>query len=169
MASRIFDRLMNWSFGCGAFMLGAMGLFLAYDVVMRYAFARPNIWAMQMSEYTLVYEGSHQETLTDGVSTWAAISAYRGRKHLAALRPRLDRYQDFEDPVPVPALFSGLREDLYVVPLGWAEDGSLLIDVRVSPLINLLWLGAFVLLVGGLVALWPVAGVEVTWGSVPCW
>ena len=55
MASKIFDRLMNWSFGCGAFMLGAMGLFLAYDVIMRYAFTRPNIWAMQMSEYTLVY------------------------------------------------------------------------------------------------------------------
>ena len=116
--------------------------------------------------YTLEYEGSQQETLRDGVTTWAAISAYRGRKHLTTLRPRLNQYQYFEQPVALPALFPGLREDLYVVPLWWAEDGSLIVDVHVSPLINLLWSGASVLMIGGLVALWPAVRavrVSATW------
>lgn len=53
--SKIFDTFLNWCFGVGAFLLGAMALFLTYDVIWRYAFALPNIWAMQMSEYIMVY------------------------------------------------------------------------------------------------------------------
>ena len=105
--------------------------------------------------YTLVYEGLHQDAFRDGTTTWAAISVYRDAKHLTTLRPRLNQYHGFDDPVALPALFPALREDLYVVLLGgeWAEDSPLVVEVHVSPLTNFLWSGALVLIMGGMVAL----------------
>ena len=55
MLSKVLDVSMKWCFFIGAFLIGAMGFFITYDVIVRYAFARPNIWAMQMSEYIMVY------------------------------------------------------------------------------------------------------------------
>jgi len=110
--------------------------------------------------YTLVYEDLRQESVGDRRTTWASISVYRnGRNgtYLATLKPQMDQYANFEQTIAVPALRMGLREDLYLVLFWWSEDGLLRVKVIVNPLVNFLWLGGLVLLVGGALALWPPA------------
>jgi len=58
----------------------------------------------------------------------------------------------------LPALRTGLREDLYVVLAGWGSGGeTATFKVFVNPLASFLWLGSLVFLAGGAVALWPPA------------
>lgn len=52
---RFFDAVTRWCFYIGAFLIGAMAVTITYDVIMRYALSRPNIWAMQSSEYIAIY------------------------------------------------------------------------------------------------------------------
>ncbi len=54
-------------------------------------------------------------------------------------------------------LYSTLAGDVYVSLLGYEDDGSsVTIQAQVNPLVGWLWIGGGVLVVGGLVALWPV-------------
>ena len=56
-------------------------------------------------------------------------------------------------------LYSTLAGDVYVSLLGYEDDGrSVTIQAQVNPLVGWLWIGGGVLVVGGLVALWPVRG-----------
>ncbi|MDP9491497.1 MAG: heme lyase CcmF/NrfE family subunit [Actinomycetota bacterium] len=48
-------------------------------------------------------------------------------------------------------------EDLYVVTDQMNADGSVDLTVYVKPLVNLLWIGGFVFILGSLIALWPDA------------
>jgi cytochrome c-type biogenesis protein CcmF len=48
-------------------------------------------------------------------------------------------------------------EDLYVILEQQNPDGSVLFQILVKPLVNLIWLAGFVFLFGSLVALWPDA------------
>jgi len=112
---------------------------------------------VDVGAYTLVYDELRQETEGDHLSTWAAISAYRDGDYLATLKPRMDRYPGFDQAFMVPALRTGLREDLYLVLFSSSVDRLVNVKVIVNPLINFLWLGGLVFLAGGLFALWPSA------------
>jgi cytochrome c-type biogenesis protein CcmF len=104
--------------------------------------------------YTLVYEGLWQEVASDHLATRASLSVYRDGAYLTTLQPREERYVNRDRTVAVPALHSGLREDLYVVLAGWAGDGTTAaLKVFINPLASFLWLGGLVLLAGGAMAL----------------
>jgi peroxiredoxin len=69
----------------------------------------------------------------------------------------MDQYVNFDQTVALPALHSGLREDLYLVLAGWGQDGgAVTLKVFINPLATFLWLGGLVLLAGGAIAVWPV-------------
>jgi cytochrome c biogenesis protein CcmG/thiol:disulfide interchange protein DsbE len=104
-----------------------------------------------------VYDELRQETEGDHLSTWAVISVYRDGDYLATLKPRMDRYPAFDQAYLVPALRTGLREDLYLVLFSSSVDRLVNVKVILNPLINFLWLGGLVFLAGGLLALWPPA------------
>ncbi len=54
-------------------------------------------------------------------------------------------------------LYSTLAGDVYVSLLGYTDDGtSVTIRAELNPLVGWLWIGGGVLVVGGLIALWPV-------------
>jgi cytochrome c-type biogenesis protein CcmF len=50
---------------------------------------------------------------------------------------------------------SDLREDLYVVLASWDAAGNASFFMYVNPLVMWLWIGGVVLLLGGLVIIWP--------------
>ncbi|MFC1988352.1 heme lyase CcmF/NrfE family subunit [Chloroflexota bacterium] len=62
--------------------------------------------------------------------------------------------EDYQ-PVTEVAIRSTLLEDLYVILLGWDEDGTTAFKVLVNPLVSWIWIGGGVLLLGGLFVLWP--------------
>jgi DsbE subfamily thiol:disulfide oxidoreductase len=83
---------------------------------------------------------------------------YRNDAYLVTLRPRLNQYAGSDQNVTIPALHSGLREDLYLVLAGWGSDGATAtLKVFVNPLANFLWLGGLIFLGGGVVAAWSDA------------
>lgn len=52
---RGIDRLAEWGFYAGAFLMLALPLIMSYEVGMRYFFKRPTAWASDFSSYFLVY------------------------------------------------------------------------------------------------------------------
>jgi peroxiredoxin len=56
----------------------------------------------------------------------------------------------------VPALRPDLREDLYLILAGWTTNGAAAtFKIVINALVNFLWLGGLIFLVGGALALWP--------------
>ncbi len=63
-------------------------------------------------------------------------------------------------------LYSTLAGDVYVSLLGFNEDGSkVTIQAQLNPLVGWLWIGGGVLVVGGLIALWPTRRGRVKTGA----
>ncbi len=52
---RGIDRLAEWGFYAGAFLMLILPLMMSYEVAMRYFFNRPTAWASDFSEYFLLY------------------------------------------------------------------------------------------------------------------
>jgi cytochrome c-type biogenesis protein CcmF len=54
-------------------------------------------------------------------------------------------------------LYSTLAGDVYVSLLGYADDGATVtVQAQLNPMVGWIWIGGGVLVVGGLIALWPV-------------
>ncbi|MDW7674720.1 MAG: cytochrome c-type biogenesis CcmF C-terminal domain-containing protein, partial [Bacillota bacterium] len=52
------------------------------------------------------------------------------------------------------------KEDLYITLAGWDADGTTALKVNVNPLIQWIWIGGYVLILGTLFALWPGKGSD---------
>ncbi|MHB0856271.1 MAG: cytochrome c-type biogenesis CcmF C-terminal domain-containing protein [Anaerolineae bacterium] len=148
----------------GGFLVHAGVVLIALGVIGTRAFAVERDTELitgqpfSIQGYTLVYEDISQAPAEDRLVTAATIAVYRGNQRLATLRPRVDHYYAQDQPVATPALRSTLQEDLYVVLAGWSETGQqATFHLVVNPLASFLWLGSLTFLLGGAVALWPVA------------
>jgi cytochrome c-type biogenesis protein CcmF len=87
----------------------------------------------------------------------AVINVKKGDRVIGEIYPRRDYYYESQQPVTVPGVLGSLDEDLYVVLVDWQpinSQGSTF-KVYVNPLINWLWLGGLVFILGTLVAAWP--------------
>lgn len=111
--------------------------------------------SMTIKNYTLKYENiDHFETESKMVVT-ATVSVYNSGKLLGKLTPEKYFHRSYEQPVTEVAIRSTLREDLYVILVGWDTSGATSFKVLINPLVNWLWIGAGLLVLGGLIAFWP--------------
>jgi cytochrome c-type biogenesis protein CcmF len=112
---------------------------------------------MQIAGYTLRYDSLAQFPNTDGrLVTRAVLSVFKNGKLLGELHPRYDMYPSGQ-PMTIPAIRSTLADDLYVVLVNW-EDVSVNqapFKVYHNPLVNWLWIGSVVFVLGFGVAAWP--------------
>ncbi|MHB1295332.1 MAG: cytochrome c-type biogenesis CcmF C-terminal domain-containing protein [Anaerolineae bacterium] len=160
-----FRRLFGSNRGrYGGYLVHAGVVLIAVGVIGTRAFAVERDTEMEMGQalaiqgYTLLYEDIAQAPAEDRLVTSASVGVYRGDQRVATLRPRVALYSRYDQPVASPAVRTTLREDLYVVLAGWSETGQqATFHLVVNPLASFLWLGSLVLLLGGVVALWPVA------------
>lgn len=105
--------------------------------------------------YTLVYENiDSYETESKTVVT-ATLSVYNEGKSIGKLTPEKYFHRSYEQPVTEVAIRSTLLEDLYVILVGWDETGATAFNILVNPLVDWIWIGGGVFLLGGLVAFWP--------------
>ena len=96
------------------------------------------------------------ESNRDGVV--ASTTVYAGGSVLTRLHPRLNYYRTAMEPIGTPAVRESLREDLYLVLLAYTADGThATIKAIASPLVGWIWLGAGIVGLGALFALWPGA------------
>ena len=74
---------------------------------------------------------------------------------MATLLPEKRMYWLQQQPASIPSVYSTLREDLYVILTAVESDGSATLKVYRNPLVNWIWIGSVVFVVGTLAVMWP--------------
>lgn len=121
--------------------------------------------SIHMDRYTLRYDSLSQFQVPGRQTvTRAVVSVFEEGEFLGELYPRQDFFPDAQQTMTIPGLRSMLDADLYILLVGWEEIGldSATFKVYHNPLVNFLWLGAAVFILGTAVAAWPDKEQEFT-------
>jgi len=108
--------------------------------------------------YDVVYEDIARFTGSDGREvTRAVLGVYQDGAYLGELNPRIDYYFDAQQSMTIPGQRSTLKDDLYILLVNWepASATGATFKIFVNPLVNWLWMGSLLFLVGIVIAAWP--------------
>lgn len=109
----------------------------------------------EIGRYSLTYTGLDFDMQPDREVVSAGLQVARNGTPWTVMAPGKRFLEGFEDqPVSNIGIRYGLVEDLYIVLTGW-EAQSATFYVFVNPLVSWIWIGGFVLVLGGLIAWWP--------------
>jgi cytochrome c-type biogenesis protein CcmF len=113
------------------------------------------------STYSLTFRSVSQYQDQNRLASAALLDVARDGKPLGAIKSEKRQYVDsFGRPTFQPStevgLLGGIREDVYVVYAG-SVDGTerSSFTVHVNPLVWWIWFGGLILVVGGLITMWP--------------
>jgi cytochrome c-type biogenesis protein CcmF len=111
---------------------------------------------MQIGGYTLVCQSFTQDDKPNYSSEWAIIDVYRGNEKIATMFPERRIYKASDQPATMVANRSTLREDLYLVYTGNnPQTNHPILKAHLNPLVVWIWIGAFTILFGTIIALVP--------------
>ncbi len=112
--------------------------------------------SISLGRYTLTYNGLSEQALPDRRIVSANLDLLEDERPIGQIEPGRSFRRNFErQPTSTIVIRSDLREDLYVVLASWDAAGNASFFMYVNPLVMWLWIGGVVLLVGGLVIIWP--------------
>ena len=117
--------------------------------------------ALQFQDYSMTFQGIDAGQIADDgrFMDIANITLVRNGAQVATLRPRHDIYPSTEGQqgmtMIIPGSYSTLENDFYVLFVAGQADGSATFKVYINPLINLIWWGGLILIVGTLISAWP--------------
>ncbi len=118
---------------------------------------------LTLGRYVVVYNSLAQfDTPDDRNVARAVLSVYRDGRYVGELHPRRDYYYASQQPMTIPGVRSTLEDDLYVILVGWepiAAEGATF-KIYHNPLVNFVWFGGVVFILGTLVAAWPEPETE---------
>jgi cytochrome c-type biogenesis protein CcmF len=127
---------------------------------------------IQLGPYTVRYDSISEWTTNDQRDvTRAVIAVFRGGKQVAELHPRRDYYFVAQQTMTIPGVYSTVQGDLYLILVGWepvASNGATF-KIYLNPLVNFLWSGAIVFILGTLLAAWPDPERRRSRASAPHW
>jgi cytochrome c-type biogenesis protein CcmF len=114
--------------------------------------------ALKLRNYELVYQDTKQFQDPNKAVIESSMIVKRDGKVLDTIYPQKHFYIVQQQPTTEVALFSNLREDLYVV-LGehQPQTNAATFHVYLNPLVNWVWIGGMVLTIGTLITLLPDA------------
>lgn len=114
--------------------------------------------SVTVGDYELVYEGSDFQVSQEKQRSAATVAVYRKDRLLARLTPESNFHWNIQQRVSEVSIRYGLTEDLYVVLAGLEDEGNLAVfQVFINPLVNWIWLGGALMILGTVVAAWPSA------------
>jgi len=85
----------------------------------------------------------------------ARLALYRGDEPLGVMTPQKRVYWLEQQPSSIPSVYSTLREDIYVILTNIEADGSATFKVYRNPLVNWIWIGSYVFVLGSIAVMWP--------------
>ncbi len=113
---------------------------------------------ISLDGFEVKYKNLTQYTTSDGTDVaQATLEISRNGHILATISPRRDYYPGYQQSVTIPGIYSTLAEDVYVVLIDWqpiAADGATF-HVFHNPLVNWLWIGTIVMVLGSILAISP--------------
>lgn len=123
--------------------------------------------SLSVGGYSLRFDGLKTYPGSDGRDIYdASTSLYKGDRLIRSLHPRRDFFITQNQPVTVPGVYSTPGADVYTLLLDWGDGGtSATFKIYINPLINWVWIGGIVMILGTLIAAWPARnqGQEATY------
>ncbi|MFN8530539.1 MAG: cytochrome c-type biogenesis CcmF C-terminal domain-containing protein [Anaerolineae bacterium] len=117
--------------------------------------------SLELNGYTMRYDRllSNQVAEDGRVMDIAELTLLRDGQELAHLRPRRDFFPETEgmNTMTIAGAYSTLENDFYVLLVNWepVTNNTATFKVYINPLINLVWWGGLILIVGTLLAGYP--------------
>jgi len=85
----------------------------------------------------------------------ARIALFRGDEPLGVMTPEKRVYWLEQQPASIPSVYATLREDVYVILTNIESDGSATFKIYRNPLVNWIWIGGYVFVLGAVLIMWP--------------
>jgi cytochrome c-type biogenesis protein CcmF len=109
-----------------------------------------------LAGYTLEYRQARPVSDPHYAGAVVRVGVREHGQPVGVLLPEKRMYFQQETPTTIPAVASSLREDLYVILVGLEPDQSAALKVYVNPLVNWVWIGGVVFVLGNTLLLWPL-------------
>jgi cytochrome c-type biogenesis protein CcmF len=111
---------------------------------------------MQIGRYTLLLQSFDNKPEKNYTSARMIVEVWRDGKPSMMLYPERRFFETNEETGTMVAIYSTLREDLYVVYAGQSPDTQVpVIHAYLNPLVKWIWLGGITVVLGTLVTLLP--------------
>ena len=110
--------------------------------------------SVELNGYTFKYTSLQEVQEDTNTVVYATIDVTKNGKHIATLQPEKIFYQTWQTPSTEVALHSTWKEDLYITLNGWEEDKRVTLHIKIIPLMSYMWLGAGILVIGTIFAIW---------------
>jgi cytochrome c-type biogenesis protein CcmF len=114
--------------------------------------------SLALDEYVITYNSLSVFDGPDGRNiARAVVSVTKDGKSVGELYPRRDFYYDSQQPMTIPGVRSTVEDDFYVLLVDWQEISTRSATFKVyhNPLVNWMWIGSWVFVIGTIVAAWP--------------
>jgi cytochrome c-type biogenesis protein CcmF len=113
---------------------------------------------LSVGRYTIRYDSLDEFMTNDGRQVdRSTVSVFRDGQPVGQLHPRRDYYIDSQQPMTIPGVRSSVEDDIYVLLVTWepiAAAGATF-KIYLNPLVNWVWAGGFIFILGTLIAAWP--------------
>jgi cytochrome c-type biogenesis protein CcmF len=111
---------------------------------------------VRFAGYTLRYEGQQLARQPQRDVRIATVSVSRDGRSLGRLTPSMNFYPAApNEPIGTPSIHYGALKDLYSSVIGFGAEGTATFRFFLNPGVMWLWVGGFIVAIGGLVAAWP--------------
>lgn len=118
--------------------------------------------SLSIGDYQMRYDRFEGGQVTqDGrIMDIAVVSVFRDGQEITQLRPRRDFFPGTEglNSMTIAGAHSTIENDFYVILVGWDEvsQANATFKVYVNPLINLVWWGGLILILGTMISTLPM-------------
>lgn len=113
---------------------------------------------LSLGDYTMTFKNLSVFDTPDGRNVArAVVEVSQNGRVLGELYPRRDFFYESQQPMTIPGVRSTWEDDFYVLLVDWQPISSQGATFKIyhNPLVNWLWLGGLVFILGTLIAAWP--------------
>jgi cytochrome c-type biogenesis protein CcmF len=103
----------------------------------------------------MVYDNLDYTPASGRMIFTATVSIYKNDRLIGELKPVKYIDQSFNRDVNTAAIRANPIEDIYIAVTAWNETGLTAFKVRIFPLLQWIWIGGWIMLLGGVIAFWP--------------
>ncbi|MCB9556295.1 MAG: heme lyase CcmF/NrfE family subunit [Deltaproteobacteria bacterium] len=112
--------------------------------------------SMKVGDYTLTFAGSKNVSDPHRQRILGIVRVASGDRQMGEMYPAMNHYPRQMNPIGTPAVRSTLTGDLYLSAMQIDPAGSFIgLRVYLNPAVPWLWVGMFVMMVGGTISAWP--------------
>jgi cytochrome c-type biogenesis protein CcmF len=111
-----------------------------------------------LGPYLVTYKGlTDTMPAPDKEVTTATLTVYKNGQLVGDVHPSREFYLSSGEPVTIPGVRSSVEDDFYTILASWEQLSaqSATFKIYLNPLVNWLWAGGLVFVLGTLVAAWP--------------